>query len=123
MSYLETIKVGDEIVIDTSSYGRHYCIKERVTKITPTQIVTNGGRYNKKHGHIVGASRSAWSQLAKIAPPDRAEELRQEIAYHQAALDIERRFTMTRAGIDQMRAAADAAEAALRAAGKWETES
>lgn len=69
--WLESLQVGDEVVLNRV-FGGH-CI-EKIEKITKTQIVTNNGRYRRSTGITVCGS--IW-HLSKIEPI--TEQIRDEV--------------------------------------------
>lgn len=57
---LNEVKVGDTLIYITT-WDRTLC---KVKSITPTQIVTDRGRFKKKNGFRVGGDTWTYSQIA-----------------------------------------------------------
>lgn len=57
---LNEVKVGD-VLIYITTWNRTLC---KVKSITPTQIVTDKGRFKKKNGFRVGGDTWTYSQVA-----------------------------------------------------------
>ena len=57
---LNEVKVGDTLIYITT-WDRALC---KVKSITPTQIVTDKGRFKKKNGFRVGGDTWTYSQVA-----------------------------------------------------------
>lgn len=57
---LNEVKVGDTLIYITT-WDRTLC---KVKSITPTQIVTDRGRFKKKNGFRVGGDTWTYSQVA-----------------------------------------------------------
>ena len=56
-NWLEQLKVGDSVIVDGSYRGSSI---GKVEKITKTQIVVNGARFQRKSGFLVGCD--SWNR-------------------------------------------------------------
>ncbi len=70
---MQGLKVGDVVIRS----GNHTASVERVTKITPTQIVVGSERVRKGNGWKVGESSSWAFTTIKEATPERVKEIRE----------------------------------------------
>jgi hypothetical protein len=76
---LEHVKVGDKLLVESCGSYRNKSIAN-VTKVTATQIVTDGGRYLRTTGREVGrVGATSWSwRHAKAATPEDIAKLEAE---------------------------------------------
>lgn len=116
----DDIKQGDTIA---TTYWRGFSMNigyEIVKRTTPTQIITRDRRYSRKSG-----SGIADNSNYKIVPPSDVPDYLRQIARDRAKVEWriiiggEHRY-LQKSSVEAIRAACDAAEAALRAAGEWE---
>lgn len=56
---LNEVKVGDTIIHETA-FHKSLC---KVKSVTPTQVVTNNGRFRKKDGFLVGRDSYCYSKV------------------------------------------------------------
>jgi hypothetical protein len=79
--WLQELKPGDEVAVD---HGRRRIIEE-VERVTATQIVVGGTRFNRQTGDAIGV-KGRWSSSARLKPATDKE--RAEIEH----LDLARRL-------------------------------
>jgi hypothetical protein len=121
---LAEVKAGVEVIIfPRRDSQRPYRVS--VIHATPTQIVTGSVKYRRRDGGQVG-ERDSWERQARIrvGPEAEAELSRLKTHYRKrwASEDLEsagRRLALNQKTVIAMRAACDAAEAALRELGEW----
>lgn len=112
MTDLCDLKAGDHVVV-VSPYGSGYTVAV-VDRVTPTQIVVGGCKYNKAMGREVGSSGWA-SSIITIAP-----HLFVEAKKQKADKGIRQGYSFNKGGVERARAAADYAEKILREIGRWD---
>jgi hypothetical protein len=113
-SPFDSLKVGDKVVIITG-YSRSMNLGD-VSSITKTQVVVGSQRFRRSDGYLVGEPSSAWGRT-KIST-DQASFVQWK--FSRSAFAFERtKLEFSKSGVQKIRAAADAAEKALREFGKW----
>jgi hypothetical protein len=114
------VKCGDEVVLREGRYW--FPRRVHVDRLTNTQIIIGSRRFRRKDGREIGGPFS----YSEVVFSDEAERLIAEarrvraVSLWRLVACSERNFNP--AGIRAVRAACDAAEAALRELGEWEGE-
>ena len=91
--WLQSLSIGDEVVFQ-SRYDNRI---EKVTKVTPTQIVVGKSRFKKSSGYEIGGSR--WSILHLVKP---TEEIRGGIEHARLA-DRLKNMDFKKLSLDRLR--------------------
>ena len=123
----ETV-VGDIVtVVRYGAFGHDFYRRVTIEKVTATQIVTPDGRFLRKNAGRRRAGEHVGDSSARAFIGDAAEKAVAEIdAKHRRQKSratfietVRRNADFTQANVWALRAACDAAEAALRDFGEW----
>jgi len=112
-SYLAGLKAGDVVIVQDRNGFRN----DKVTKVTPTQVVVGTDRYYRTNSvHRIGLliTSDKWIYRSNIIEPTPRIRMIVELRTTRDAL----KQPITLDTIPAMRAALDRAEAALREAGE-----
>ena len=117
---LEDVQVGDRVVIDTGRFGVKDCSILTVDRITSSLIIAEGDiRFRRKDGYRT--PRGDW-YTPKLVFGDEAEWLVRRCSRNRVMSSFIVACSEAKGspkGIRTVRAACDAAEAALRELGEW----
>ena len=91
-AWIENLKIGDVVFVSRNS--GYLPEKDRVARITPTQIVLNHeSKFRKDSGHSVGTT--TWNHRMLLEPtPERIAEHKREQVSHKV-LNLIRNFAIT----------------------------
>ena len=101
--WLNGLKVGDEVAVHGRGFGDRVAVY-KVEKLTPTQIVVRGDRYDKATGRERGASAYDRMSLEPVT-----EEVRQKIRRDRLLVRIDksmRNFNLHKMPLQQLEAIA-----------------
>lgn len=74
-SWIQSLAEGDTVIVYHFGSVRGWRKVEKVTRMTPTQVVVNSGRFRKDNGRMVGGHYSA---CLLEATPDAVAKLRDD---------------------------------------------
>jgi len=117
---LETVSVGEAVVVDMHEYNTAVASTKVVVRLTATQIVTESGdKYSRRTGAQIGLTNS-WRIPCLIFGEDAERFLRK---FERKSLENSiRALSVTQSGIAKMRSLAVEAEKFLRSCGEWSDE-
>ena len=80
--WIENLKAGDEVFISRGSWGLNW-ERRKVERITKSQIIVAGQRFNKKWNSVVGGGPWSTTYLVQVTPESKAQ-YREELLKRKA---------------------------------------
>lgn len=111
--YLANLKVGDVVDVDSSRYRNYSITSYKVERLTPTQVVTEHGKFRKSDGVMVGVGRDVFTWTPEIVAPSKAASLRKAAYSQKIKVLLREGCKMESDDIERMRKLLDAAQALL----------
>lgn len=79
MDFLQTLKPGDLVVVDSNQHSRSQSL-EKVDKVTNTQITVGGQRFTRAGGSAIGHGQSYRKPFLREATPELVDLIRRRAA-------------------------------------------